>query len=123
MARSLRSLAKKKKSQESPATFQSVWDIVRRVPKKRVATYGQISMLLDNRLSPLAVSWALSAARKNHRDRVPWQRVVNGDGSLPERERASQCRWLRADGVPVAKDGHVDLERYGWRPQRAKTSK
>jgi len=83
-----------------------------------VATYGQLSALIDRRLTPVGVGWAIRAAS----DAIPWQRVVNGrggistDGEHPGLQRA----MLEAEGVAFGRDGTIDLARYGWRPRAAR---
>ena len=59
-----------------PNAFTPVWKLVKRIPKGRVMTYGQISDLLGRRLSARAVGWAMAGCP----DDVPWWRVVNARG-------------------------------------------
>ncbi len=105
---------KKAASKDEP--FQRVWNLVKRIPRGRVATYGQISNLIARRLTPIGVGWAIRAAGENA---IPWHRVINGrgtvstDGEHPGLQRA----MLEAEGVRFDERGRVDLERFGWRPR------
>ena len=95
--------------------FQLVYELVSRIPRGRVATYGQISNLLGHLLSPLAVGWALHACPAG----VPWQRVVNASGGcstdrMPDIPLGLQRTLLEAEGVRFRKDGTLDLARYRW---------
>jgi methylated-DNA-protein-cysteine methyltransferase-like protein len=103
----------------SPSPFEAVWRIVRRIPRGRVATYGQISRMIDGRLTPVGVGWAIRAAGD---DGVPWQRVVNASGGIStDREHPGlQRAMLEAEGVRFDREGRIDLTRFGWKP-RAKT--
>lgn len=98
------------------APFERVWRIVKRIPKGRVATYGQISQMIERRLTPVGVGWAVRAAPAGS---IPWQRVVNArggistDGEHPGLQRA----LLEAEGVRFDDEGTIDLARYGWRPR------
>ena len=97
--------------------FDAVWEIVRRIPAGRVMTYGQISVLLGSRLSPVGVGWALHGCPED----VPWHRVVNASGGfstdrLPDVPPGMQKALLKAEGVEVRLDGRVNLERYRWLP-------
>ncbi len=81
-------------------------------------TYGQISVLLGSRLSPVAVGWALHGCPED----VPWHRVVNASGGfstdrLHELPVGLQRALLSAEGVEVRLDGTVDLARYRWWPE------
>lgn len=96
--------------------FETVWKIVKRIPRGRVATYGQISQMIDRRLTPVGVGWAIRAAGD---DRIPWQRVVNASGgiSTDDQHPGLQRAMLEAEGVKFGRDGRIDLERYAWRPR------
>jgi methylated-DNA-protein-cysteine methyltransferase-like protein len=95
--------------------FARVHALVARIPRGKVATYGQLSELVDGRLSPAGIGWALRAADAE----LPWHRVINSrgtvstDGDTPGRQRA----LLEAEGVSFDKSGTIDLEKYQWRPR------
>ncbi len=99
----------------SGAVFARVHAWVAKIPRGRVATYGQLSELVEGRLSPVGVGWALRAGGP----KLPWHRVVNASGGLsteaetPGRQRA----LLAAEGVRFGSDGKIDLVRYQWRPR------
>jgi methylated-DNA-protein-cysteine methyltransferase-like protein len=92
--------------------FERVHALVKKIPRGKVATYGQISRMIDKRLTPAGVGWALRAAHD-----IPWHRVVNSQGGLStEKEQPGvQRAKLRQEGVRFKKDGLIDLSRYGWR--------
>jgi methylated-DNA-protein-cysteine methyltransferase-like protein len=97
--------------------FREVHDLVRRIPRGRVMTYGQISTWLGSRLSPAAVGWAMAAAPED----VPWQRVVNASGRCSTERRGDfppglQQALLEAEGVAFDDGDAMDLERYRWEP-------
>jgi methylated-DNA-protein-cysteine methyltransferase-like protein len=105
---------------EAPADgpFQRVWAIVRRIPRGRVATYGQLSEMIDRRLTPVGIGWAIRAAGPGS---IPWHRVVNSRGgiSTDKEHPGLQRRKLEAEGLHFDTEGQVDLERAGWRPRRS----
>jgi methylated-DNA-protein-cysteine methyltransferase-like protein len=94
-----------------------VWSIVKRIPRGRVATYGQLAVMIEHRLSPVGVGWAMRAAPE---ESIPWHRVVNsGGGVSTDREHPGlQRAMLEADGVIFDADGLIDLARAQWRPRR-----
>ena len=96
--------------------FERVWRLVRRIPRGRVATYGQLSLLIDRRLTPVGVGWAIRAAPEGL---IPWHRVVNGSGgiSTDKEHPGLQRTMLLAEGVRFAA-GKIDLEKFGWRTAR-----
>jgi methylated-DNA-protein-cysteine methyltransferase-like protein len=99
----------------SGAVFARVHAWVAKIPRGSVATYGQLSELVDGRVSPVGVGWALRASGPG----LPWHRVVNAQGGLstesetPGRQRA----LLVAEGVRFSADGKIDLTRHQWRPR------
>ena len=107
---------KKASNSDDVPPFQRVLAIVKSIPRGRVATYGQISRMIDGRLTPVGVGWAIRSAPEGS---VPWQRVVNARGGISTdgEHPGLQRSLLEAEGVPFDVDGCVDLERVGWRPR------
>ncbi|NNF41959.1 MAG: methyltransferase [Phycisphaerales bacterium] len=101
-----------------PGRNARVYAVVRRIPRGRVATYGQIAELAG--LGPHArqVGYALSALED---DRVPWHRVVNAQGAVSVRTQTGddhgQQERLVAEGVRFEANGRIDLKRFRWRPR------
>jgi len=96
---------------------RGVYELVRRIPKGKVMTYGQIAIVLESRLSPRAVGWAMHGAPRG----VPWHRVVNASGGtstdrLPDMPPGLQRAMLEAEGVVFRRGGTLDLARYRWNP-------
>jgi methylated-DNA-protein-cysteine methyltransferase-like protein len=97
--------------------FAKVYELVRKIPRGRVMTYGQIATQLGGRLSPRAVGWAMHGCPKG----VPWQRVVNARGTcstdqLPGTPYGLQRSLLEREGIKFRPTGSLDLERYQWSP-------
>jgi len=93
---------------------ETVWRLVRRIPRGRVATYGQIAALLGRPRSARAVGGALRRCPAD----LPWHRVVNAQGGISGRERMSsmltQRIRLEAEGVAFRR-GRVVLRAHAWR--------
>ena len=92
-----------------------VEQIVARIPRGRVMTYGQIAALCGN---PRAARIVGGIAHFGNPD-LPWQRVVNRHGSLASGYpggRRSQKQVLEAEGVRVDDGFKVDLEQLLWQP-------
>jgi methylated-DNA-protein-cysteine methyltransferase-like protein len=101
---------------EETRPFERVWALVKRIPRGRVATYGQLSRMIGARLTPVGVGWAVRAAAPGA---IPWHRVVNATGGIStEREHPGlQRARLEEEGVAFTADGKVDVTRHGWRPR------
>ncbi len=105
----------------SRPVFAAVYLLVEKIPKGRVMTYGQIASLIENRLSPRAVGWAMHGCPKG----LPWQRVVNASGGcstdrLADMPRGMQRVLLEAEGVKFKDNGTLPLEKYRWVPPAAR---
>lgn len=87
---------------------------MKRVPRGKVVTYGQLSEMIGRRLTPVGVGWAIRAAEEGS---IPWQRVVNASGgvSTDKEHPGLQREMLEAEGVEFDREGRIDLQRYGWR--------
>ncbi len=95
--------------------FARVYALVREIPRGRVATYGQVAVMLGVPRGARAVGWALRALPVAAAARVPWHRVVGAGGRISPRRGPGpdvQRRRLRAEGVRF-RDGRVDIARHG----------
>src|SRR4051812_45835597 len=64
--------------------FERIYAVVRKIPKGRVATYGQVARLAGLPRHARHVGFALAAL--DERAAVPWQRVVNAAGRISRRD-------------------------------------
>jgi len=90
----------------------AVLALVARIPRGRVATYGQLAALVGKPRSARAVGRVMSRA-----DGVPWHRVVNSQGGISRRPRmtgmVTQRIRLEQEGI-VFRRGRVVLRRFRW---------
>src|SRR5438874_8584547 len=100
---------------------ERVFKIVRRIPRGRVMTYGQIAYLLGEGYTPRTVGFVMHRSD----DRTPWHRVINSQGRVstygivlpPDKQQ----RMLEDEGVKFDESGRCDLESRLWKPRRAKS--
>lgn len=96
-------------------TFECIYAVVRRIPRGRVATYGQIALLAGNPRWSRVVGYALHV--NPDPAGIPCYRVVNREGRVSDAFAFGggnrQIELLEADGIPCP-DGIVDLSLYGW---------
>ncbi len=90
--------------------FDKVLAMVRRIPKGKVATYGDVARAAGFPGAARQVVWALRSGGKA----VPWHRVLGAKGRilLPGANGLEQRLRLRSEGVVISAD-RVDLTRYG----------
>jgi len=90
-----------------PGFHARVFAVVRRVPRGRVTTYGDVGKAIGLATIARHVGYALAALSEAHGD-VPWHRVVDGRGRIASRPGDSRQRaLLAAEGVELSGDGRV----------------
>jgi len=119
----------KPKPGETPFT-REVKAAIRRIPRGRVATYGQIAALAGRERAARGVAWILHSS--SAAAGLPWHRVIGGQGkiSLPHARGRGTCtpgrcprgsfeaqrKRLVAEGVAVGPGGRIDLKLFQWEP-------
>lgn len=96
--------------------YTTVYNLVRQIPKGKVASYGQIALLAGSPRASRAVGYALHVNPLP--GVIPCHRVVNRAGRLAPAfafgGEEEQRHLLEAEGVAVSDDGYVNMELYGW---------
>ncbi|MEO8200028.1 MAG: MGMT family protein [Gemmatimonadota bacterium] len=95
-----------------------IYAVVRRVPRGKVATYGQIAAVAGLPGHARQVGYALHALPRG--TRVPWHRVMNAQGRISLRSAGgadiTQRILLEREGVGFDMSGRVSLTRFCWNP-------
>jgi methylated-DNA-protein-cysteine methyltransferase-like protein len=96
---------------------ERIYAVVRRIPRGRVATYGQVARLAGLERHARQVGYALN--RLSDDTDVPWHRVINAQGAISARAIPDDGRYQRillaGEGVRFTAAGRVPLERYQWK--------
>ncbi len=99
------------------STYERIYRVIRRIPRGRVATYGQVAAFAGIPGRARQVGYALHVVPASAR--VPWHRVINARGEISLRksgESTQQRTLLEKEGVVFDAEGRVSLKRYGWVP-------
>ena len=95
-------------------TFERIYEVVKQIPKGRVASYGQVAALAGNPRLSRVVGYALHA--NPDPARIPCYRVVTKDGRLSPAfafgGENRQRELLEAEGVGFDENGKVDMKKY-----------
>jgi len=100
--------------------YRRIRDVIRAIPRGRVATYGQVAELAG---LPGGARIAAASLKTSSDKALPWQRVIGKAG--PKRGRiaihdpvgaAMQRALLEKERVAVGDRGIVALDVYGWLP-------
>ena len=99
-------------------TFEKIYEQVKRIPRGKVATYGQIALLAGNPRWSRVVGYALHV--NPDPDSIPCHRVVTKDGRLSPAFAFGgeniQKELLMGEGVSFVEDNRVDMKNYIWKP-------
>jgi methylated-DNA-protein-cysteine methyltransferase-like protein len=98
--------------------FQSVYEIVKQIPKGRVTSYGAIAAALGTKSSSRMVGWALNTS--HILKQVPAHRVVNRKGLLTGKMHFAypeqMQELLEKEGIAVKEDQVQDFTKHFWDP-------
>jgi methylated-DNA-protein-cysteine methyltransferase-like protein len=111
-----------RRRRETPRFYRLVYRVVARIPRGKVATYGQIAAILGQPRGARAVGMALGALRDDAIETVPWQRVIGAAGRCTHRDGFAagiQQEMLEAEGIRFDRRGYLDLAATRWQgPKR-----
>ncbi len=95
--------------------FERIYEVVKSIPKGRVATYGMVAMLAGNPRWARVVGYALHVNPEP--GVIPCHRVVNREGKTAPAfafgGEGAQRALLEAEGIVFEENGCVDLQKYG----------
>lgn len=105
---------------DAEGTHNRIFAVVRRIPRGRVLTYGDVAALAGMPEHARLVGYALHALPEH--SAVPWHRVINHRGGIstgrawPGGELV-QRSLLEAEGLQFDANGRTSLKRYRWTPE------
>lgn len=108
----------KRLTRHESTSYERIFAVVRRIPRGRVATYGQIASLAGMRNGARRVGYALFSLSSS--TALPWQRVVNAHGGISLdalNGGLTQRLLLEREGVMFDAKGRIPLTRFQWRPR------
>lgn len=98
--------------------FESVYAVVRQIPKGRVTSYGAIANYLSVKQASRMVGWAMNASHELLD--VPAHRVVNRNGQLTGKHHFPgenlMEEMLQSEGHQIINDQIVNFKNVFWDP-------
>lgn len=99
--------------------FESVWEVVAKIPFGKVTSYGAIARYLSTPKAARMVGWAMNASHAAKLD-IPAHRVVNRLGMLSGKQHFGQIDLmedlLKSEGLIIEEDKIVNFEENYWDP-------
>ncbi len=97
-------------------TFEKIYEAVRKIPKGKVCTYGQIAAMAGNPRWSRVVGYALHVNPEP--GTIPCHRVVTRNGEVSKAfafgGENMQRLLLAEEGIEFLNDGRVNLKKHFW---------
>jgi methylated-DNA-protein-cysteine methyltransferase-like protein len=98
-------------------SYKKIHDMVSRIPKGKVATYGQIAKLIGYPNHARYIGRALSQLENS--SNIPWHRVVNAKGKISSRRLDGSDDYqrilLETENVLFDDNNCIALKQYQWK--------
>lgn len=96
---------------------QKVIAVIKKIPKGKVATYGQVAILADSPRAIRRVVWILHACSGKYK--LPWHRVLNSKGKIAFEVNSShykkQKKLLQNEGVKFLENETIEMKKFQWK--------
>ncbi|MBI4810056.1 MAG: MGMT family protein [Ignavibacteriales bacterium] len=103
------------KSSLAPKSYEIILETVKKIPRGKVATYGEIARLSGLLNQARLVGYALHSIP--NKSKIPWHRVINSQGKISFQRSSSvyhrQRSLLKKEGVYFDKD-RIEFKKFGW---------
>lgn len=100
------------------SSYDKIYQVVRKIPRGRVATYGQIAELAGLPRQARLVGYAMHNVPEG--SDIPWHRVINAKGEISiygDDQWTEYHRFLlESEGVIFNKNGKISLKAFRWLP-------
>ncbi len=100
---------------------KKVIQAVERIPYGKVASYGQIALIIGFPRGAREVGWILNSTEGDREVDIPWWRVINNSGRISIKGTVHlsadlQRKLLRAEGIEINDLFELDIEKHRFRP-------
>lgn len=97
-------------------TFEKIYEVVKRIPKGKVASYGTVAAMAGNPRWARVVGYALHSNPEPIA--IPCHRVVTKDGRVSVAfafgGENMQRLLLSEEGIEFLDNGNIDMRKYEW---------
>jgi methylated-DNA-protein-cysteine methyltransferase-like protein len=104
----------------NPMNWNAVYTLVKKIPRGKVLTYGQLARALHLPGGARTAGRAMAASPSGQG--VPWHRVVGAGGKLLLREphASLQRKLLESEGLQLAEKRILSFGKHAWNPGKKK---
>lgn len=104
---------------DADSLYKRIYAVVKKIPRGKVASYGQVARVAGLERHARMVGYALHALSESDVEKVPWHRVINAQGYISIRSNPLaaqiQRKLLEHEGVEFTKNDKVDFNKFGWK--------
>ena len=100
---------------KSLSFHERIIEVIKSIPRGKVATYGQIAEMAGNPRASRQVSWVLNSS--SEKAQLPWHRVINRMGKISLKAGQGyelQKALLEKEKVVFDLYDRIDLAKYQW---------
>jgi len=104
----------RKIKKEEKSLYERIFDVILKIPKGKVATYGQIGMIVGT--GARTVGYAMHSIKEG--SNLPWFRVINSKGEISIKDQGGyefQRKILESEGIEFNEKSKIDLKKYLWK--------
>lgn len=109
----------KTRPRDEPSFRERAYELVLRIPRGRLMTYGSVARVLGEGYDARAIGNIMYATPKDERN-IPWHRVINSQGGCSTAGVTTppdlQQRLLEAEGIVFNDKGRCKIENHLWTP-------
>ena len=106
-------------SEKVESLYARIYAVVKRIPRGKVASYGQVARIAGLERHARLAGYALHSLPDELVNKVPWHRVINAQGYVSIRSNplaaSLQKKLLEQEGVVFDSRDRVDMKKFGWR--------
>ena len=96
--------------------YDLIYEVVKRIPRGKVATYGQVAEIAGLPRQARLVGYALHNLKEG--SDIPWQRVINSKGGISNYGDPEWTKYhrslLESEGINFSANNRINLKIYGW---------
>jgi methylated-DNA-protein-cysteine methyltransferase-like protein len=107
------------KASDVSSLYARIYAVVKKIPRGKVASYGQVARIAGLERHARMVGYALHSLQENDLVKVPWHRVINTQGYVSIRSNPLaaelQKKLLEQEGITFDSRDRVDMKKFGWK--------
>jgi methylated-DNA-protein-cysteine methyltransferase-like protein len=106
-------------SENSTSLYTRIYAVVKKIPRGKVASYGQVARIAGLERHARLAGYALHSLPDDLVNKIPWHRVINAQGYVSIRANpiaaSLQKKLLEHEGILFDSRDRIDMKKFGWK--------